>query len=422
MCRWIIAFSFVLLVTCCSDPSGTSPGKSNFAINKNKQEPRSVKKIEELPKSDQKGIKKNKKKRSHVISAEKPSDLKRIPDTAILSRIKFLRSLDEEIDLSEPVSREYLNGDLENRGEKSFTLISHEKFLKINFDNDILDNTDHFYTNGIRLEIIAPAFRFSPLNILMVPYWRPAINYYGIAVIQNMYTPSTTKTGGILYGDRPYAAYLCFNTFKISNDPVRKFRQTTELLIGIIGPSSGGGMVQSTFHKVVPTNNEPLGWQFQIQNDLVLNYNLSYEKGILERHNADINLICDASLGTLNTGMTGGFSLRMGRLNPVFSRLSVTPGIVNETLKENNLQIYFFMKARGVVVGYDATLQGGLINKTSVYTIPSDHVSRLMLNSSAGLVFSYGGIRLDLEQFLISPEFRYGWWHKWVHIGLTFCL
>ncbi len=300
--------------------------------------------------------------------------------------------------------------------------LSQESFLKVGFDNDILDYTDRFYTNGLRVDLILPALQANPLGKIMLPYWGSAMNYYGLTLCQNMYTPSTTKTGGILYGDRPYAAYLYLGSFRISNDTLRQIRQTSEIWIGVIGPSSYGEWVQRSFHNSVPTNNEPLGWEYQIQNDLVLNYNLSLEKGIVSRRNFDFTVCAAGSLGTLYTNIGGGFQFRAGWLNPYFSNLGIAR---KERLREDGLrrsQLFVFVRGSGKAVGYDASLQGGMFNKSSVYTLPSGEISRIVFQTSAGLSVNYGGIRLDIEQYLLSPEFHEGWWHKWIHIGLTFCL
>jgi hypothetical protein len=42
------------------------------------------------------------------------------------------------------------------------------------------------------------------------------------------------------------------------------------------------------------------------------------------------------------------------------------------------------------------------------------------MEGSAGIVFSYGGIQIKGEQFLLSPEFENGWWHKWLSIQVGF--
>lgn len=345
-----------------------------------------------------------------------------VRDTSINTRIRKLKQLNADIDLTDPASRKWLFSGTENIGVYPFTIISREQFLRINFDNDILDNTDHFYTNGIRIEYVGHQVSQIPLKYLMLPYWGTGTNYYGIGIVQNMYTPSTTKSLVNMSGDRPYAAYLCLTYFKISNDPVKKTRFSSELDLGVIGPSSGGDFVQTTFHSAVPTNNEPVGWEYQIQDDLVVNYNVMIEKGIVSMRTFDLNLNGAGSLGTLYSNLSGGLSLRAGLINPYFSRLWVTPASVNKAAGLRNVEIYFFMKMNGSVVGYDATLQGGVFNHSSAYTISSGDISRFMFNGSAGMTISVGGFRIDAEQFIISPEFQNGWWHKWVHFGLTFCL
>lgn len=362
-------------------------------------------------------------KRTQVQRCEVQLQSVRMTDDSVrIKRISELREVNLPVDLNEPVSRKNLSGKIDNPGFYSMVTLSDETFLELSFDNDILDYTDRFYTNGIRVELTAPGLRSNPLSIAMVPYWSSAVNYYGIAIVQNMYTPSTTKTGGIKIGDRPYAAYLYFASKKTSNDPVHRFRQISELDIGIIGPNSYGEWVQRAFHNSVPTNNEPLGWEYQIQNDLVLNYSMTYEKGILSNKHFEMNLLSTGQIGTLYTNFTGGIGLRAGWFNPYFTY----PGVEKRRiLKDKGLrtnQLFFILKGSGKVVGYDATLQGGLFNKSSAYVIPVKDVSRVVFQTSVGVTATLGGFRFDVEQVLLSPEFSGGLWHKWVHMSLFFWL
>jgi hypothetical protein len=340
----------------------------------------------------------------------------------LIKRISMLRSQGITPDLTEPSNQKTLLDPTSNYPFESMIELSQEIFLQINFDNDILDYTDRFYTNGIRIDFIAPGLQMNPLSRLMLPYRRSGINYYGLSMVQNMFTPSTTKLGGILFGDRPYSAYMYLGSFKITNDPARRYRQTSELDIGIIGPDSYGEWVQRSFHNAVPTNNEPLGWEYQIKNDLVLNYSLSVEKGIVAGKNIELQFSSKGNIGTLYTNLSVGFQLRTGWMNPYFSNLGIAKKqqLKNKGLKK--FQLCFFMKGKGQVIGYDATLQGGFFNKSSVYTIPASNISRLVFNGSAGVNLSFNGIGIDLEQFLLSPEYQYGSWHKWVHIALRFAL
>jgi lipid A 3-O-deacylase len=351
-----------------------------------------------------------------------PSTPPRSPDSLFISRLRYLRSKGIEPDLNEPVSKDYLLSAVDNGRFPSMITLSRESFLKVNFDNDILDYTDRFYTNGIKIEIISPGLQQNPVSRLTLPYWSSGTNYYGLSLVQNMFTPSTTKTGGILYGDRPYASYLYVGSFKITNDSAHKFRQTSEFDIGIIGPNSYGEWVQRSFHNSVPTNNEPLGWEYQIQNDLLVNYSISYEKGLVSQKYFEILLASVGNIGTLYTNLSGGAQLRAGWLNPYFSNLGVAkkPMLLRSGLR--NVQFFLFIKGSGKLVGYDATLQGGLFNQSSTYTLPADQISRVVFQGSGGIAFSWNGIRLDLEQFMLSPEFQDGLWHKWVHLALTFSL
>jgi lipid A 3-O-deacylase len=341
-------------------------------------------------------------------------------DSSMINKLVLLFKKDIEIDLREPGNLTYFLSTSENPDYSSMIILSHDRSIRINFDNDIFDNTDRYYTNGIRFDFISPTLKQAPFSWLMIPYWGHGINYYGLSIGQNMYTPYTTKTGGIHYGDRPYSAYLVLGNFKISNDPYKNFRQTTEIDIGVIGPYSFGDFVQKSFHQNVPTNNEPLGWEYQIQNDLVLNYHLSYEKGIINRHRIDLILKANSALGTLYTNVSGGFQFRAGRMNPYFSSYGFSNMKINKTRGDSKFQAYVFLTSIGKLVGYDATLEGGLFNRTSLYTLKPDNLSLVTYQGTFGITIAYEGIRLDVEQFLLSPEFSRCAWHKWVHIGLTF--
>lgn len=337
-----------------------------------------------------------------------------------LTRLQQLRQAELSPDLNEPLMRGYFDRPCDTTPFKSMVELSRESGLSINFDNDILDYTDRFYTNGIRIDLVAPGLQANPACRLLTPAVYPATNYYGICLVQNMYTPSTTKLGGILYGDRPYSAYLYFGSFKISNNLAKRFRQTSELDLGIIGPNSYGEWVQRSFHNAVPTNNEPLGWEYQIQNDLILNYSLAVEKGLVSERNFELLINGKGNLGTLYTNLSAGAHARAGWINNWFA--SPLP-MKRAMIKKGGFrtwQFYTFIKSSVQLVGYDATLQGGVFNHSSVYTIPAEDISRLTFRTSLGLNLTWNGLGIDVEQFLLSPEYQNGYWHKWVHIALRF--
>ncbi|NQV02768.1 MAG: lipid A deacylase LpxR family protein [Bacteroidia bacterium] len=344
--------------------------------------------------------------------------IRRNPD--ILFSLHDLESHYPDLDLNEPVSQRFVVAFIEDEPYTSMITLSPERYFHIQLDNDIFNYTDRFYTNGIRLSFISPALRNNPVGKLLIPYWHRGINYYSLSLVQDMYTPSTTKIGGIIEGDRPYAAYLYIGTSKLTNDARHKVRLSSEIQIGIIGPSSLGEYVQRTFHNAVPTNNEPLGWEFQIQDDLLLNYVAKVEKGIVSVPGLDLLIHGSGTLGTVYTNIGGGAYVRSGWFNSYFMNLFFSKRSLNRFRNARNIQFYFFADVAGKAVGYDATLQGGLFNRSSPYTISAKNINRLMFAGSAGIVFSFGGFQLKGEQFLLSPEFKNGWWHKWLSVGLSF--
>jgi len=402
--------------------------------------------LDEPVKSDQKSVQKTKKQRRskrvlHPMSYVRTDDtepVSRIPVqynqgykgavTEVIprryqdsfSKIESLRDEGIDLDLNEPVSRRYLESFVENGPYTSMITLSPERYILIQLDNDIFNYSDRFYTNGFRIDVISPFLRGNPLGRLMVPYWKQGVNYYGIRVIQNIYTPSTTKIDELLVGDRPYAGYLYFGSFKITNDPISGIRLSSELQLGIIGPSSLSGELQSSFHTSTPSNHEPLGWEYQISNDALINYRVTIEKGVMASRNFEINLHASGILGTVYSNLSGGGYFRTGLFNPYFENLFLSKVSLNKRRGRRNLQVYFFLDLGGKIVGYDATLQGGMFNHSSPYTISSSDISRLVLQGSAGLTVAYGGIQLKAEQFVISPEIDNSLWHKWLSIGLTF--
>ncbi|MCX6286460.1 MAG: lipid A deacylase LpxR family protein [Bacteroidetes bacterium] len=346
----------------------------------------------------------------------------RQPDSIRLHNIEILRASGIQPDFSEPLNKALLLSKGSDTLFRSAITLSRDRVLKIGFDNDIFDYTDQFYTNGIRFDYVAPAFSDNPVKHILLPYWGKAKNYYGLSVVQNLYTPSTTKVGGILYGDRPYSAYLYFGSFKITNDELHHFRQTSELDLGVIGPPSLGGTVQDLFHKYIPYNNEPLGWDYQICTDAVINYNFALEKGVINTRHVQLILTGSGAIGTLYTNFGGGVNLRLGWFNDYFSDLGIRKRRVLKAKGDRVTQCFFTIRSAARLVAYDATLEGGMINHNSSYTIPASAISNFVSQSSIGFTVTYGAVGIELEQNVLSPEFSHRWWHAWGHVGLLFAL
>ena len=127
-------------------------------------------------------------------------------------------------------------------------------------------------------------------------------------------------------------------------------------------------------------------------------------------------------MGTLYDNIGGCASLRIGWFNDYFSDLGVRKKRLLKAGGYRLAQYFFTFRGAARLVAYDATLEGGMINRSSPYTLPASSVSGVVTQSSAGFTITYGAIGIELEQTVLSPEFSHRWWHAWGHIGLLFAL
>jgi hypothetical protein len=305
---------------------------------------------------------------------------------------------------------------IEDEAFYAISYTSTNRYIEVNFDNDIFNNTDYYYTNGIRIDYVAPIFASSPLSLSMLPFRKHSMNYHGMTIVQNMYTPTNPDVTHVLDADRPFAAYLYLGHFKntLSND--HQYRQYSELDIGLIGPGSLGGLVQGQIHNI-----EPVGWQNQIQNDIVLNYTATVEKGLYNPGLFDLNVFATGQIGTLYDNAGGGLRIRAGRLNPYFKMPRLATEQSTEGKKAYQWQYGIFASAKAKVVLYNATLQGGIFNKTNNYSIPAEDIERFLLEASAGIYVAYKQLGLTLEQFYLSPEFKNAHHFRWGHVNVSYC-
>jgi len=298
----------------------------------------------------------------------------------------------------------------------AISYVSTNNYFGINFDNDIFSNTDYYYTNGICFKLSVPVFAASPFAWPMLPYRKESMNYHGITAVQNMYTPTNPDTISVFDYERPFCAYLYLGHFKNTLSKKKRYRQYSEIILGIMGPTSLGGFVQSQIHNI-----EPIGWENQIQNDLVLNYSALVEKGIFNPGFVDLNLFAEGQIGTLYDNLGGGVRMRVGKLNPYFSMPELAHPRSIEHKDALNLQYGIIGSAKLKFVAYDATLQGGFFNPNNNYTIPASDIERIVFQAGMGIYFAFKQLGITYKHFYISPEHKNARHHQWGHINLTYC-
>ena len=289
-----------------------------------------------------------------------------------------------------------------NRETQTFETGRHQAevnpvILRVIFDNDIFDNTDYYYTNGVRFELVLPFAEQSPVNKILLGIKSSDFGFSGFSVTQNIYTPVNPETTEIDYGDRPFSAYLTIGQFRETYQMERKLQIKSALDLGIMGPSSMGETVQSSIHYL-----EPTGWKYQMQNSFLINYYINIEKGLYSSPNLEINIAGQANVGTLYNKLGGGLNFRLGSFMPVYRGPTTS---CNYTRKKQ-WQYWFFMSGTTNLVAYDATLQGGLFDNKSPYVIADSKLNRMIFKASAGLAVYYYRFGVEIENFYLTPEFE----------------
>ncbi|WP_462250213.1 lipid A deacylase LpxR family protein [Ferruginibacter sp.] len=294
----------------------------------------------------------------------------------------------------------------------TFRKINHNSYFRFHYDNDYFTKTDEYYTQGITLDYVHPLIKKFPLAKLL---WKPykSAPQYGVTFNLFGYTPTSILSDSILYGDRPFNANISLKTFLIQVDEVRQQQISTAFSIGIMGPYALGYQIQDNIHRWLK-NPLPHGWQYQTKNDIIINYQINYEKQLVSAgNNFLLNATAEGRAGTLNNKLSGGFNFMAGRFNKRFLPVSY---------KKRKAEYYFYAQNRVNFIGYDASMQGGLFTRKNPYTIAAGDVNRITFQADAGIIVNFKKLYLSYTQSILTKEFRTGKYHRWGGVSVGFAL
>ena len=295
----------------------------------------------------------------------------------------------------------------------SFRQIDQARYARLHYDNDFFTATDRYYTQGYNLEFVHPVLRKNPLTRLLITTNRNQARY-GLAFEHFGFTPTTIQSDAILVGDRPFAGAILLKTFSMSTDSVRRVRVSSVLSTGMVGPVAFGGEMQTGIHRLI-NGVVPQGWQHQIRNDVIVNYNLTIEKQLYAYRNAlSVSATGQVQAGTFVNRLKTGFVVMAGRFSSPFGN--------SPAIRRSGLQLYGYAQPLVSVVGYDVSLQGGLFNRDSPHTIPADQLARTTFQANVGAVLQYKKLYLEYYQSVLTKEFATGMPHRWggLKIGIGF--
>lgn len=287
--------------------------------------------------------------------------------------------------------------------------IANWRMVRAYYDNDLFAGTNRYYTSGLRVEYIAPSCFYVITSRLLLRWGLRSRTYYGFSVSHQLFTPEQLSSGYQDQGDRPFAGKLEASHFMISNLRDERIRFLTELQVGLLGPLAGGQYLNPAPDSL---------WAEQVGLDLLLGYRARLEKGIFDPQFFDLSAYGEAQLNTGLTYAEVGATVRFGRLNPPFYDLNFALHSIRANREIYEWQLFGYVEGAARLVGYDATLQGGLINRGSPYTLSGEDLRRFVPRGSVGVTFLHRLIGLGYEHTFLGPQFQAASAHNFGQIKL----
>ena len=293
----------------------------------------------------------------------------------------------------------------------SYRNMESDRYFRLHYVNDFFAATDFYYSQGINFELGYPVLKKNPLNFLL-PKLKNSEFAYGIAVEHAVFTPLSIRNPDISFNDHPFAAYFILKSFLISTDTIHQQRLSSTISTGVLGPAVFGHGMQKSIHESLK-NIEPLGWEHQISNDFIFNYELFYERRLYQPNTIFlINGIVKLQAGTLLNNIQAGFTVIAGKYNSPFSSFINKP--------KHRYKIYFYAQPFVALVGYNATLEGGMFNRESEYKLSAAQLERALFQTNFGVVIGDKKTYLEFFHSFLSKEFEKGKLHRWGGIVIGF--
>lgn len=183
------------------------------------------------------------------------------------------------------------------------------------FENDIFDQTDKGYTNGVKFSAIYQV-NIEEYTYLTIPFIDDKANNHFVtfSLAQEIYTPEDTNATEPIPDDQPYAGWLYVGMALHQADESQS--DTLELQLGVVGPAALGEEIQNGIHE--KTGSEIAnGWDNQLHNELgiLLAYEHRWRNVTDELFwglNADAIPFAGFALGNVHTYASTGATVRFG--------------------------------------------------------------------------------------------------------------
>ncbi|UYQ94056.1 lipid A deacylase LpxR family protein [Chitinophaga horti] len=270
---------------------------------------------------------------------------------------------------------------------------------------------DGGYTNGTRLDVFyvnkrKPHFF---LDKLAPGFGGNAVYASSWGAFQVMITPLSVGEPAYKPVDYPYSGALTVHHSMYAFRPDKKDGFQTEWVLGVMGPPSLAKQTQKMIHGWF-NFTRPRGWAYQYRTDLLLNYNLTYEKQLTHVEKGfEVIAGGKVNAGTMLNAVETHVLLRTGNMSPYFD------GLLDQYAHKEHAQFYINAKPSVQYVVYNSLLQGGLFSD-DVYVEPAVReaagnavrppIRRWLADVDISAVLSLKRFAVSFSQKFSTPEFE----------------
>lgn len=244
---------------------------------------------------------------------------------------------------------------------------------------DTLFDSDNQFTGSASIRLHSGVFRRlsqvhgtpafgQGLARLVLPD-RPGLMYReGWLLGYSQQTPEHLGDNNLIRNDFPYVSLIAWgNTYTAFND---RNLYSAELLLGWVGPATGGEQIQSAIHSVA--GNRPDGWHNQLDNEPIFNLYYTFQHKLWRRPHFDIASSFTGALGNYFTYGQTGLVARFGQLPRGFA---ATPNPIGRGIDYDAIvtpsdhgNLYVTFAVRGTAIGYSLERQGNTFRADNAWT------------------------------------------------------
>jgi len=304
-------------------------------------------------------------------------------------------------------------------GQRTETVLNfdfNKNHVYFELENDLFLGSDHYYTGGIAIFYTNRNLKNSPAQLILRSK-NLKVNYFsGFGIEQRLFTPFSISNPAEAKQDRPYSAYLMFTNFSVLVNTNKKLKISNEIGVGILGPGAKGMEFQTIIHELTHSVI-PVGWENQINNTPILDYQFRIEKGLFGPAISDFIVpFGEARVGTYKDEISLGLILHIGNSNKMLVYKNAFVDIHKQLVWD------FVLESKFKTVFYDCTLHNGFSGQNNMYNLDYKDIDHFLYYFRTGVNLYYKGFYLRYMIYLNTRDFHNGSYHRYsgIYFGFSF--